>query len=175
MPAKGSSLKNGPRFGLVGKKLWRRFMEETGVEIKYSDFVNIINTSNESIATKVANNISGFKLPAGLGYMAITRYKPKPDKDGKQRRYIDFNGSKKAGCTVYHTNFHSFGYKPRLLWLTDQLSNCKYINIYKMLGCREFTRDVSHKMQAGKIYNEFNYEHFKTRRIRVKNLADNGI
>jgi hypothetical protein len=162
MPAKGSNLKNGKRHNIVDKAFYRQFKRETGIEITYTEFVLIINTSNKAIQDKVINNISGFKLPESMGYLAVTRYKPKTG-----TRSIDWNKTKQTGSLCYHTNFHSNGYRPRILWLTDRLSSCRFISTYKFQSDRALSRGVSKQVFEGKIYNEFTYDDFKFRKIKI--------
>lgn len=162
MPARNSGLKNGPRHNIVDKAFYKQFVEATRVKISYEDFVNTINTSNEIIRRIMVNNPQGFKFPESLGYGCVTRYKPKTG-----TRSIDWQKSKEAGVRVYHTNFHSFGYKPRIMWYADSLARCRNLSIYKFVPDRSLSRGVSSEMKTGKVYNEYNYEHFKAKKIRL--------
>ncbi len=170
MPAKNASLKNGPRFNVINKELHKQFILTTGINIPLKTFVSIINTSNEVIRRICTNNAQGFKLPETLGYIAVTRYQPKPGS-----RSIDWKKSRELGVRVYHTNFHSFGYKPKITWYADTLASCKNLNIYKFVPDRHFSRGVSAQVFAGKTYNELNYEHFKVKKIRLSKNISNGI
>lgn len=170
MPAPGSTLRNGPRHNIVDRAFHKRFVELSGIDIPYTDFVNIINTSNLVIRRIAANNTEGFKLPETLGYIATTRYTPKAGK-----RSIDWQRSKQAGVRVYHANFHSFGYKPKITWYTDTLAKCRNMNIYKFVPDRMFSRTVSALVKAGKTYNEFNYEHFKVKKLRLSKITQDGF
>lgn len=170
MPAPGSTLRNGPRHNIVDRAFYKRFVEMTEVEISYDDFVNVINTSNLAIRRICSTNTQGFKMPESLGYVATTRYKPKIG-----TRSIDWKKSKDAGVRVYHTNFHSFGYKPKIMWYADTLARCRNLNIYKFVPDRIFSRTVSGLVKAGKIYNEFKYEHFKVKKIRLTKTPQDGF
>lgn len=168
MPAPGAGLKNGPRFNVINKELHSQFVLTTGIQIPYDTFVTIINTSNEVIRRMCTTNIQGFKMPESLGYIAVTRYQPKPG-----ARSIDWKRTRELGTRVYHTNFHSFGYKPKISWYMDTLVSCSNMNIYKFVPDRNFSRGVSAAVTAGKTYNELSYEHFKTKKIRLsKNISD---
>jgi hypothetical protein len=166
MPAKGSTLKTGKRLAIVTPKFFKLFQEtHLQVSISYKQFTDIINLSNELTSLKVIENTSGFKLPENLGYIAVTRYKSK-------RRAIDFKKTKELGQTVYHTNFHSYGYTNRIQWFSSQITKCKFHQIYKFVPERKVSRELAKKSLAGKVYNEFNYSHFKQKKIRV-NLNKN--
>lgn len=162
MPSKGCTLKNGKRHNIVNRSFVNALTRDLGLNLNYNEVVAIINASNEAISDSIINNVSGFKLPMYLGYVVVSRYKPKSG-----MRYIDFKKSKEAGVIVYHTNFHSFGYQGRIQWLTAQLSTCKNIGIYKFVAERKLSRAVSAKLQEGKVYNETGFDQFRSRRIRL--------
>lgn len=162
MPSLGTTLKNGPRYNVVDVKLWKKYVKASGNNISYATFKNVIVKSNDLIRTKVLDNVSGYKMSESLGYIAVKRYKPSPG-----TKSIDFNKSKIHGVKIYHTNFHSYGYTGRIVWFTAKLSTCKYINLYKFIPDRDFQRGLAKRILAGKIYNEFGYDHFKARKIRV--------
>jgi hypothetical protein len=82
-------------------------------------------------------------------------------------KQIDWKKTKEHNTIVYHTNFHSFGYKARVLWLTDKLSSCKNINVYKLTAERKMVRKLSKNLFDGKVYTEYKYDDFKTRKIRI--------
>lgn len=160
MPTKGTTLKTGERLTIVTPKFHRHFQRETGLEIDYATFAKIIATCNEVSSIKVLDNTSGFKLPENMGYLAVTRYKSK-------KRSVDFKKTKEIGQTVYHTNFHSYGYKSRIQWFSSQIVRCKFHQIYKFIPERKVSRELGERMKKGKVYNEFNYSHFKLKKIRL--------
>lgn len=161
MPAKGTKLRTGDRLRLVNQTLYRRFKKENPeTDISYLTFSTIINECNETSAIKVLDNISGYKMPEQMGYLAVTKFKPK-------RRQVDFNKTKQIGQTVYHTNFHSFGYSPHIQWFSSQITKCKFHQIYKFKPETKFSRGAAARMKAGKSYNEFNYTHFKKKKLRI--------
>jgi len=170
MPAKSTGLKNGPRHNIVTPAFHKRFCDETGLDVSYNDFTNVINTSNDVIRRILITNPQGFKFPETLGYGCVTRYKPKIGK-----RSIDWQKTKEVGQLVYHTNFHSFGYKPRIMWYADTLARCKNLSIYKFVPSRVFSRSVANEMKEGKTYNEYNYEHFKSNTIRLGKIRNNEL
>lgn len=161
MPTKGTSLKTGDRLRLVTPKFYRHFKKKyPDIDISYVEFSDIINTCNEISALKVLDNTSGFKMPANMGYLAVTRYK-------SSKRPIDFKRTKEVGKTIYHTNFHSYGYMNRILWFSSQITKCKFHQIYKFLPERKVSRELAKRSLTGKVYNEFDYSHFKTKKLRL--------
>ncbi len=54
--------------------------------------------------------------------------------------------SKELKTTVYHTNFHSFGYSNRVQWLTSNMTDVKFINIYKFIPERNLSRGIARKI-----------------------------
>lgn len=167
MPAKGSSLRHGNRHNVMGIKLHKRFMEATGISVSYSDFTSVIQESNILIRDIILNNPQGFKVPDMLGNLAVTKYKSKAS-----TRIIDWGKTNKTGVRVYHNNFHTFGYKMRIQWYADTLAKCRNINIYKFIPDRLFARELAKSIFSGKSYNEFSYEYFKTKKIRIGRIID---
>lgn len=55
-----------------------------------------------------------FKMPYGLGYVCIVKYKPKSY--NAESLSVDYKSSKEEGKRIYHLNEHSDGYKYRLYW-----------------------------------------------------------
>lgn len=56
----------------------------------------------------------GFKMPYGLGFIQIGKYKPKQLTD--KSLSVDYKASKEYGKRILHLNEHSDGYKYRLYW-----------------------------------------------------------
>lgn len=56
----------------------------------------------------------GFKMPYGLGFVQIGKYKPKTF--NPKSLSVDYKSSKEFNKCVYHLNEHSDGYKYRLYW-----------------------------------------------------------
>ena len=171
MPIKGSSLKNGDRYNIIDRKFYDDFVKATkGHNISYKEFSTVINLSNELIRRSVLTNNQGFKLPEALGYLAVTRYKAKLG-----MRMVDWKKSKEAGTRVYHTNFHSFGYKSRIQWYMDSLAKCKFIKVYKFIPERLFQRSLAQEIYKGKLYNELTPGYFRGRKLRANKQIEDGI
>lgn len=169
MPAKGTSLRNGNRYNPINKTTWESFKLDSGIDITYAEWVDIIHAGNAHYSHKIVNNSMGVKFPEYLGYVGTTRYKPKVG-----RRRIDWGKSNKLGTRVYHTNFHSSGYESRIVWITDADSTCRFLSIYKLVPDRNMSRATAPLIKDGKVYNELNHEHFRMGKIRINTNKLNG-
>lgn len=169
MPCKGSSLQVGPRYNPINKQTWETFKLESSIDISYDKWVEIIRACNLQYATQVTNNAMGVKFPEAMGHLGTTRYKAKAG-----TRRVDWKKSKELGTRVYHTNFHSEGYETRIVWLTDPMSSCKYLSIYKLVPDRALSRAAARLTKEGKVYNTLNHEHFRMGKIRVNIKRLNG-
>lgn len=88
--------------------------ENNDVDILYSRFKRILDEINKSILECLQDRSDGFKMPLGLGYLRIVKYKPKRLDD--KSLSIDYKASEEYGKRIYHLNEHSNGYKYRLYW-----------------------------------------------------------
>lgn len=94
--------------------IYRLFTKQTGVDIDYSRFKTILDTFNKTILESLQDRSEGFRMPYGLGYIRIVKYKPKSYT--QKSLSIDYKTSKEFGKRIYHLNEHSDGYKYRLFW-----------------------------------------------------------
>ena len=165
MPSKGTKLRNGDRYNLLSRDLYKYFCEKTKVEISYIDFKKIIDSSTKLIREKLIKNPQGFKFPESLGICRVSKYKPKSNK-----RNIDWLNTKLHGTLVYHNNFHSFGYKSRIMWYTKNIAVCKNIDTYKFVPDRLFQRGVAAQMKQSVNYDEINYSDLKNTKLRINKI-----
>lgn len=94
--------------------IYQSYIKNTSVDIPYTRFKRILETFNRSILESLLERSEGFKMPYGLGYIQIVKYKPKSY--SKKSLSVDYKTSKEEGFRVYHLNEHSDGYKYRLFW-----------------------------------------------------------
>lgn len=146
MPAKGYSQR---RNNIITKDLYKTFKKDTGIEIDYKTFQNIIIESNSTIFDIVANEATGFKLPEGMGYLVVTKYKSK-------KKSVDWQNSKRLKRAVYLTNLHSFGFISHIKWCKFSIARFKFNEIYKFESARNLARKVSANTIAGMTY--FNWQ-----------------
>lgn len=142
MPAKGYFYS---RNNIITKDLHQRFIEENDVEIDFKTFQKVILESNQVIFNIIADEPEGFKLPEGMGYLVVTRYRT-------TKKPIDWVNSKKYKRAVYLPNLHSFGYISHIMWCKFAIARFKYNEIYKFEPCRFLSRKVAANTKAGLTY-----------------------
>ena len=84
------------------------------VEVDYSLYKRILDEMCKIILEHVLIRSEGFKMPYGLGFIQIGKYRPK-----NLTAYslsVDYKASKEYDKKIYHLNEHSDGYKYRLYW-----------------------------------------------------------
>ena len=84
------------------------------IELDYSLYKRITDTMCSVILEHVLNRSEGFKMPYGLGYIQVCKYKPKSFTP--QSLSVDYKASKRYDKKIYHLNEHSDGNKYRLYW-----------------------------------------------------------
>lgn len=94
--------------------MYKQYKKDYGDDVDYKQFKNILDKFNEQILNCLLQSSGGFKMPFGLGYVQIVKYKPKSMTP--KSLSVDFKSSAEYGKTIYHLNEHSDGYKYRLYW-----------------------------------------------------------
>ena len=84
------------------------------VEVDYSLYKRVLDEMCNVILEHIFMRSEGFKMPFGLGFIQIGKYKPKTL--SPQSLSVDYKASKEYGKHIYHLNEHSDGYKYRLYW-----------------------------------------------------------
>ena len=84
------------------------------IDVPYDVYKRILDEMGNVILENILNRSDGFKMPFGLGYIQIGKYKPKTYT--RKSLSVDFKASREIGKTIYHLNEHSNGYKFRLFW-----------------------------------------------------------
>ena len=84
------------------------------VEVDYSLYKRVLDEMCKVILEHVLMRSEGFKMPYGLGFIQIGKYKPK--KMTADSLSVDYQASKEYEKKIYHLNEHSDGYKYRLYW-----------------------------------------------------------
>lgn len=88
--------------------------KDVPIDISYDSYKRILDEMGNVILENILNRSDGFKMPFGLGYIQIGKYKPKTYT--RKSLSVDFKASREIGKTIYHLNEHSNGYKFRLFW-----------------------------------------------------------
>lgn len=94
--------------------MYRMATKEIGVDMPYVRFKRILDSFNRKTKESLLNASEGFKMPHGLGYIRVVKYRPKNLND--RSLSIDYKASKDYDKKIYHLNEHSDGYKFRLYW-----------------------------------------------------------
>ena len=84
------------------------------VEVDYSLYKRILDEMCTIILDYIFERSEGFKMPYGLGFIQIGKYRPKSLTD--KSLSVDYKASKEYDKRIYHLNEHSDGYKYRLYW-----------------------------------------------------------
>lgn len=84
------------------------------IEVDYSLYRRVLDEMCAVILEHVLNRAEGFKMPYGLGFIQVGKYRPKTLT--QQSLSVDYKASKEYDKRIYHLNEHSDGYKFRLYW-----------------------------------------------------------
>ena len=84
------------------------------VEVPYELYKRILDEMCNVILEHVLNRSEGFKMPYGLGFIQVGKYRPK--NLDVHSLSVDYKSSDIYGKRIYHLNEHSDGYKYRLYW-----------------------------------------------------------
>ena len=82
--------------------------------VSYVRFKRILDKFNQIILDALLMRSQLIKMPCGLGYICICKYKPK--QMNSKSLSVDYKASAEYGKRIYHLNEHSDGYKYRLYW-----------------------------------------------------------
>lgn len=83
-------------------------------DVPYVRFKRILTEFNKIVKEILLMRSECFKMPYGLGYTQIVKYKPKCMNSYSLSK--DYKESKIYNKTIYHLNEHSDGYKYRMFW-----------------------------------------------------------
>lgn len=83
-------------------------------EVPYVRFKRILDECNKLIKDSLLNRSELIKLPCGLGYACVCKYKPKTMTS--RSLSVDYKASAEYNKKIYYLNEHSNGYKYRLYW-----------------------------------------------------------
>ena len=84
------------------------------IDVDYSLYKRVLTEMCNVIAEYILKRSQGFKMPYGLGFIQVVKYKPK--NLTSESLSVDYKASKEYQKKIYHLNEHSNGYKYRLYW-----------------------------------------------------------
>lgn len=164
MPAKGSVSRHGKRDYIFGKEFYEKnLVEKHNISLPYKDCKNIINHANKIVGEVVKNEVDGFKIPFGMGYLCVTKYTP-------SKPAINWPETKKIGKYVYFTNMHTDGYSCRVMWYrVGRADNAHYHEVFKFKAMKNLGKEVSDLFREGKNYTAWEVTDF-IEKGRLENL-----
>jgi hypothetical protein len=93
---------------------FRDMYKQMPIEVDYGLYKRILEEMCKVILECVLERSEGFKMPYGLGFIQVGKYRPKTL--SPQSLSVDYKSSKEFDKRIYHLNEHSDGYKYRLYW-----------------------------------------------------------
>jgi hypothetical protein len=84
------------------------------IDVDYGVYKRVLDCMCSIILEHVLKRSEGFKMPYGLGFIQVGKYRPK--KYTQDSLSVDYETSKQLNKRTYHLNEHSDGYKYRLYW-----------------------------------------------------------
>ena len=165
MPAPGSKLKYGNRNYIYNTDFFKKnLVEDKKTKLSYKDCKNIINVASKNIAGCITDEIDGFKLPFGLGYIVASKFIPK-------NPAIDWKKSNESGVRVYHNNLHTFGYSVGVKWFrVGRIQNANFHEVFKIVTYKTLSQSVSKAFGSGsKPYSEWCMDDF-IQKSRLENM-----
>ena len=93
---------------------FRDMYKKIDVDVDYELYKRILDEMCIIILESVLERSEGFKMPFGLGFIQIGKYKPKSLTE--KSLSVDYKASAEYNKKIYHLNEHSDGYKYRLFW-----------------------------------------------------------
>lgn len=84
------------------------------IDVDYGVYKRVLDCMCNIILEHVLKRSEGFKMPYGLGFIQIGKYKPKSYTQDSLS--VDYETSKQLNKRIYHLNEHCDGYKYRLYW-----------------------------------------------------------
>ena len=93
---------------------FRDMYNKMPIEVDYELYKRVLDEMCKVILEHIFNRSEGFKMPYGLGFIQICKYKPK--QISEESLSVDYKSSKEFNKKIYHLNEHSDGYKFRLYW-----------------------------------------------------------
>lgn len=157
MPARGKGLKIGRRTSSLDKELYEAFKLDSGIEIEYSVFKEIIYAGNKLLHNYILDTVDGFKLPMLMGFLAVTKFKMRSDTET-----VNWESTNELD-NVKHipfTNFNTYGDIFYIKWFNSGLTNFRNSKVYKFSATREMKRNLCKKIKGGKLYSYFRNKDF---------------
>ena len=150
MPAKGSISQFHGRYSIINKKLWAKYIKETGEDVSYEDFKLILAATMEEIKSWILREPIGFQIPE-LGNIAVNRFKTNSD-------FKSYIGS----TPIRNYNLHTGGNAFKIQWFHSSTVLRGRIPFWFFKASRAFNRSLAVVLKANNSpsYNSFMQDHF---------------
>lgn len=109
-------------------------------EVPESTFRAIVYDYMKHIMNEVLMKSKEFRMPGRMGYLSVTKHKPKNTIRKKLR--VDFKATKELNKTILHFNDHSDGYNYRFYWRKNEMI-VRYKTLYELVLCRANKRRLA--------------------------------
>lgn len=158
MPAKHSIGKFHGRHPLINRKMWRRYVKESGNKISYDLFKNIFLSSMEETKKWVLREPVGFKLPYKLGNLAVNKFKTY----GDFKTYTNTRTS--DGKPIKNFNLHTGGNVFRIQWFYNSRQFIERHPYWFFDACRDFKRNLAKVLKSSNppLFNTYMQDHFSS-------------
>lgn len=157
MPAKNTIGRFHGRHPLINKKMWRRYVKETGNKIPYTLFKSIFEASMEETKKWILREPVGFKFPHKIGNIAINKFKTYGD-------FKTYTNVRHEGKPIRNFNLHTGGHTFRIQWFYSSRQYSERFPFWFFDACRDFKRNLA-KVLKGKsapLYNTYMQDHFSS-------------
>lgn len=156
MPAKGSIGKYHGRHVFISRKLWKKYLKESGSNITYTEFCAIVKGNMEELQKWVLKEPIGFKLPFKLGNIAVNRLKTYGE-------FKTWTGLRTAdGKPIRAFNLHTQGDTFRIQLFHNTRSAKDVFSFWFLDAERKFKRSLAKVLKSDNypLYNTFMQDQF---------------
>jgi len=124
-------------------KDYRKQYLKTNLNISQTDYAIVVKAMCENVMNELFAG-KDFVLPLNMGTFRIVKYKT-------NRRYIDWNNTKKYGKYIYFNNLHSDGFSYKFKWVKDDLPNFAGKTVYGFQLGRHISRRLGKGIKQNKL------------------------
>lgn len=155
MPAKGSVGKFHGRKAFINKKLWTKYKKETKLDVSYTDFAAIFDSTTVQIKKWVLREPAGFKISPKLGNIAVNTFKTYGD-------FKTYTNTRFEGKAIRNFNLHTNGNVYKLQWFHTTRTYIDRVPFWFFIASREFKRSLAKVLKEGvaPVYNTYMQDQF---------------
>lgn len=141
------------RYNLVNKDLWKRFIDETGIDVSWDEFRDINASIGLEITNMAIEERDGVILPEQMGNIWLGLFK-------MATRPLNEQHMRTTGEHATFFSFETFGLQGKICWDFD---NCRYkvknYPYWGFVGHRDFKTKASHNFKENpELYKRIKIE-----------------